>query len=44
LTGPKGETVVRLRDTYRVEVTGALFGDLRATFGNQCVARQLAAR
>jgi DNA polymerase-3 subunit alpha len=38
LTRPDGQTVLRLEDAYRVERSGALFGDLRARFGNHCVA------
>jgi DNA polymerase-3 subunit alpha len=38
LTGPGGETVLRLQDGLRVEAGSALFGDLRASLGNHCVS------
>jgi DNA polymerase-3 subunit alpha len=39
VTGPHGDTVLRLQDAFWVEPSGALFGDLRAHLGNHCVAR-----
>jgi DNA polymerase-3 subunit alpha len=39
LTSPHGETVLRLRDPFRVQASGELFGELRASLGNHCVSR-----
>jgi DNA polymerase-3 subunit alpha len=39
LTGPDGDKLVRLGDGFRVKETGGLIGELKATFGTNCVDR-----